>query len=670
MQEENNGRLPRLLFTLLVVLGVQVSRADAQESAISYSIEKISVTDEADDSGQAVSMEKIKRSQARDLKDVFAAEPSVVVGGGAANAQRIYLRGIDGTNLNISVDGASQGRNNMSQHRAGIAGIDTDLLKRVEVQTGTSADSGPGALGGGISFETVDAQDLLSTGKNVGFMLKSGHATADESWRMSGSFYGLLGEGIGVLGHVSNRNSEDYRIGGGGVVPNSAGENTDYFVKLSILEKAGHSIRVSAERLSDSGLYLTGSTGSDMGYPPEGSTPVYQESERHTYVFDHRYRLPGSRLVDWRFNVYRNELAQKRPDTESETLSKRYGGTVKNTAAFELAGTSHSLTLGADYFTEDGLVYSGGVQSGGDNTATNLGLFVQERMSVGPVLLSLGGRFDSYDSEYGTEKLKGDKFSPNASVELKVLDGLTGFAGYGEAVRSTSVVPVSWLANGNAATQFNMNSGKDSYGKAFEPERSIRRDAGVRFEMNGLVCSDDRLEAQFTLFKTDLKNLIQQVGGQRGAPVTGFYNDDPIYANGWELRAGWSGGSYSTTFGYTHVDTKDKNGDPVAITRRVGASTGDRFVWDNRFQAASSVVLGYTMTAVGPIEEGTIDRAGYVLHDLQAEWSPKSLDGLTLSLAVNNLLDRKYTEQTSIESGGSAVHEPGRDFRMQAAYRF
>ncbi|MEG1055504.1 MAG: TonB-dependent receptor plug domain-containing protein, partial [Janthinobacterium sp.] len=119
-----------------------------------------------------ISRETLQRQQAMDVADIFANEPAVSIGGGASNAQRLYLRGVDGANLNISIDGARQGRS-LHQHRGDLGGIDPDLLKQVDIQPGPSADAGPGALGGSIRFDTVDAQDLLAPGKRAGASVRA-----------------------------------------------------------------------------------------------------------------------------------------------------------------------------------------------------------------------------------------------------------------------------------------------------------------------------------------------------------------------------------------------------------------------------------------------------------------------------------------------------------------
>ena len=129
--------------------------------------------------GHAISLEQAGRTLASDVSDLFSATPSVTVSGGGRNAQRIYLRGIEGSNLNITIDGARQGRS-LFQHRGNISGLDPDLLKQVFVQSGTDADSGPGALGGSIRFETVDAQDLLLGNQTTGARIKTGYSSVED----------------------------------------------------------------------------------------------------------------------------------------------------------------------------------------------------------------------------------------------------------------------------------------------------------------------------------------------------------------------------------------------------------------------------------------------------------------------------------------------------------
>lgn len=173
------------------------------------------IEDESSGIGEAkiISNEKLQKTQAKEMKDVFKGEPSVSIGGGSRNAQRIYLRGVEGTNLNITIDGAKQG-GSLHQHAGDIGGIDPALLKSVEVSTIAGADSGSGALGGSLVLETVDAQDLLKKEQNLGAMLRGGYFSASSGYSGGVSVYGRIDDYSALLFDISGLHQDDYRTGG------------------------------------------------------------------------------------------------------------------------------------------------------------------------------------------------------------------------------------------------------------------------------------------------------------------------------------------------------------------------------------------------------------------------------------------------------------------------
>src|SRR5574344_1610720 len=122
-----------------------------------------------------IDLEKVEQSQANSVTEVFKNNSSIEVGGGAINVQRIYLRGIESSNLNISLDGAKQGKN-MFQHRSNELGINPDLLKIVDIKTAPDATKNS-ALGGSIEMSTKDAQDFVKGNKNYGSIFKTGYNT-------------------------------------------------------------------------------------------------------------------------------------------------------------------------------------------------------------------------------------------------------------------------------------------------------------------------------------------------------------------------------------------------------------------------------------------------------------------------------------------------------------
>lgn len=114
-----------------------------------------------------VSTQAIEAAEMGDLRDVFAENASVTVGGGIPIAQKIFVNGVDALNLNMTIEGAMQ--NNRAFHHVTANAIDPALLRAVRVDAGVAAaDSGPNVLGGSIAFQLIDALDLLEDGETMG----------------------------------------------------------------------------------------------------------------------------------------------------------------------------------------------------------------------------------------------------------------------------------------------------------------------------------------------------------------------------------------------------------------------------------------------------------------------------------------------------------------------
>ncbi|MFO7640682.1 MAG: TonB-dependent receptor plug domain-containing protein [Candidatus Competibacteraceae bacterium] len=121
-----------------------------------------------------VDREDIESTQAANLADLLGDLPNVdVAGGPRAIGQRVVIRGLSDSRILFAIDGARQNYNRAHESRIFL---DPELFKRVEVLRGpASALWGSGALGGVVSFTTVDAADFLAPGQTFGARLKGGY---------------------------------------------------------------------------------------------------------------------------------------------------------------------------------------------------------------------------------------------------------------------------------------------------------------------------------------------------------------------------------------------------------------------------------------------------------------------------------------------------------------
>jgi len=192
-------------------------------------------------------------AQASHLNDFLDVVPGVSVGGTSSVNQRIRVRGLDDTNLKVTIDGARQ-EGALFYHMGDIT-IDPDLLKQAEVAVGNnSVTLGNDALGGAVAFETVDAADLLKPNQKIGAKVNLGYGSNNDELLTSATVYGAPTENIDLLAYYGKRDTSSGEDGSGReLFEDSESE--------SILLKAGanitddHRIGASFSRTEKDGIF-------------------------------------------------------------------------------------------------------------------------------------------------------------------------------------------------------------------------------------------------------------------------------------------------------------------------------------------------------------------------------------------------------------------------------
>lgn len=131
------------------------------------------------------------------------------------------MRGYDHRGVLVLVDGVRRGTD--TGHLNGTF-LDPALIKRVEIVRGPSALLyGSGALGGVISYDTVDAKDLLQEGQSSGFRVFGTGGTGTIA-RLGASAFGRTENLDGIVALVS-RDRGDLRQSNGETAPNDESIN-------------------------------------------------------------------------------------------------------------------------------------------------------------------------------------------------------------------------------------------------------------------------------------------------------------------------------------------------------------------------------------------------------------------------------------------------------------
>jgi hemoglobin/transferrin/lactoferrin receptor protein len=157
--------------------------------------------------------EQLDRDNVNSIRDLVRYEPGVSVGGAGqrAGTTGYNIRGIDGNRILTQVDGVGIPDSFFSGPYAQTQRnyVDPEIVKRVEILRGPSSVLyGSNAIGGTVSYYTLDASDIIKPGQDAGARLKTGYSSADESWLTSGTVAGRQGDFDALL-HLSQRNGHE-----------------------------------------------------------------------------------------------------------------------------------------------------------------------------------------------------------------------------------------------------------------------------------------------------------------------------------------------------------------------------------------------------------------------------------------------------------------------------
>ncbi|MBO9552688.1 TonB-dependent receptor [Pseudomonas sp.] len=321
--------------------------------------------------------EQLDRQNVNNIQELVRYEPGVSVGGtGQRSGLNGYnIRGIDGERVLTQVDGVSipdsffYGPYAQTQRNY----VDPEIVKRVEILRGpASVLYGSNAIGGAVSYFTLDPDDIIKPGKDVGARLKTGYSSADESWLTSATVAGRTGDFDGLL-HLSQRNGHETESYGshGGTGLSRTEANPEDVRTTNVLAKLGWNyaddarLGLTYERYKDDrdqnilsavGGPFTNGAGLGMYRSRTGNDTVTRER----FGINHEFGLDSlvADHVKWSLNY---QIAKTDQSTEevyfpfSRTVLRTRDTTYKDRQwvfdaqldkAFSIGATDHLLTYG------------------------------------------------------------------------------------------------------------------------------------------------------------------------------------------------------------------------------------------------------------------------------------------------------------------------------------
>ena len=609
--------------------------------------ENAGAADRAD--SKYVTQSDLARRTPSDTKDLFAGEAGVSVGGAQHATQKVYVRGVEEHNLAVTIDGARQ--NNKNFHHTGNNLLDPSLLKAVRIDpTVAPADAGPGALAGGIAYETIDVGDVLAPDENLGGFTTLSFETNGDIYTNSNAAYGKI-DGFEMLGFVKWSKGDDYSAGGGERQLATATDLKSFLGKAGYETEEGHRFEFSSEYVRDHenrpfraniGNLTTRNVNEQRAYELDRSNYVFNyNKEGATGMFDPKFTLG--------YGVSNVDVPEPFGSQGSTTS---LSGKFENDFNLD---SENKVTAGIDFYN-DANEYKDPT-SKMEEEATNMGAYAQARLRpLKDLGISVGARVDrqKFEGHDGTD-FTNDGMSGNASLTYDIHETTTLKAGYSNVFGGIS------LAEGfiyNAAWDYNANEVK--------PTRSENYNIGFETNIDGFTFDT-------SVFRSDFKNARDASFNGGPAANVDFRTGGFEVGMGYNWKTGFIRGSYSDTSikidgEYADSDASQYLGSPIGKIIAVEAEQN----------------IGNTGLAVG----GTIDAAlsnddtekagsdsldGYTVFNLYTEYQPEGWDFLTLRFEANNLTDRKYADRATYGQEFSVVeplNEPGRSFMFYAKAEF
>lgn len=604
----------------------------------------------------------LERINPADTREIFSGQPRIKVGGSTPMSQKVYVNGVEETNLAVTIDGSRQ--NNKVFHHNGTTLIDPSFLRAARVDAGVApADAGPGALGGAIAYETKDARDFLP-GNGIGAFAKTQFNTNGAIFTNNLAGYARH-DGFDILGYGTIGKGGNYKAGNGQEVLGTKTDLLSGLFKLGWEAPSGDRFQIGHERVRDDAIRpFRGNIGFITGRPVWEPRLRNYEIDRQNTVFSYSRTSalgwwdPKGVLAYSRTNVdtpifERPVGVSPLPVTYPGTgTTDSFNGKFENRFGF---GSFGSVTAGVDFYKDKALYKDRNGRF--DEKASNAGIYAQARLTpIERARISFGLRGDRQWFT-GTTGQEWDNagLSRNISGEFDIIpEHLTVKAGYSHVWGGIQL-----------AENFIMNPAW-RYGGGIKPATSDNVMAGLVGRWNG-----------FTLEGSVFRTVLDHARAARFAVASATLTRE-VESQGYEIGLGYAWEDGFVRAKYADVDVRIDNqradsdtgtylatpiGQVVTLTaaqtfKQYGVTIG----------ADVEIVLDYKKVAPGsqPLK-------GYEVVNAFVEYKPLQLPNLTFRAEVKNLLDQTYADRATYGQEFGTVtplYQPGRALVLTASARF
>jgi hemoglobin/transferrin/lactoferrin receptor protein len=651
--------------TLLALSTATVAQEETKLDLITVFISKVKQSlNDALGGVSVATQEDLDQTSSGKISSVLAPMPGVSTEENADDpATAINIRGLqDFGRVAVTIDGARQNFQRSGHNANGMFYFEPEMMKQVTVTRGPVANVyGSGAIGGVVSFETIDALSFLREDENFAGQEKLRYSLNGDGIMSSTILAGRLGEYGGVLGNFVYRDIGAYEDGGGNEIYNSGREIVAGLVKGTLTPNDGHLLNVS---------YLINTDEFESGLST--GTRYDNEVQAETLAAKYEWDGGGNPLFNLTAGAYWTETYQEQVRLtgalpllgSTRTFDIETIGTdVFNTSRFSTGSIEHTLTLGADVF-EDQVEVTDPASTADlftpNGTRTVGGAFIQDRLALTSWLDVEGAlRFDAYKLEGGTASSSGERLSPKATVAIKpfndtALSGITFYGLYAEGYRAPAITETLIAGIHPPPATFDFLPNPD-----LVPEVAHNFEAGINGAFADVFTGDDTLSFRAGAYHNEVSDYI---GGVFDPIANEFQYQNIAEVRLWGLEfeavydAGWMFAGLSASHGRGDDLTADV---PLATipADKVVSTLGFRFLDEKATMGARwfAVADQHRVPAGSPTSDS------YDLVNLFASYAADEY--LSFGINADNIFDEEY--RTLLD----AQNSPGRSIMFTVTGR-
>ncbi len=571
-----------------------------------------------------------------------------LAGGGRTNGQDVSMRGYDSRGVLTLVDGVRQGIG--AGHSSSIF-LDPSLIKQAEIVRGPLALLyGGGALGGVVSYQTVDAADLLRPDKNIGYRVFSLAASGNHSLGMGAAVFGKTADLDGLIA-FSSRDVGNINQGNGFAAPNDEAIN-------NLMTKGTWVIDDHQALSANLRYYNNRSREPEDPRKPEVTlkSPMTKRStiQRDAQV---NYRLNPQDLawLDATTTLYYSDI-----NINDDVEKKAKGGYKQTTHGIKLENrsrllanspTTHLLTYGAETYHQR-QDPSGAAKSFPQAKIDVRSAWAQDEITVRdlPVSLLLGTRFDSYHAENPKNPdVSADKWSSRGAITVTPRDWLMIFGSYAQAFRAPTIGEMynddkhrpiikrgrvvgwhMWQPNPN-----------------LKPETNATQEYGFGLQFDDVLANSDALQFKTSYFDTQAKDyIVPHVSGHD--TKMSYINIKRAKIWGWDIMMDYQTDWFGWNLAYNRTRGKNQNdGNYISsINPDTVTSTLDLPIAQTGFSAGWVVTMAqnnHFMATPPKVKPEIKPQAGYGVNDFYLSYKGRgSFQGMTTTVVLANAFDKEY----------------------------